>query len=173
MDRTIKPSTTVPWSIWSWQLNEFSLYLSVYSSFRMTVESNHSFAIALLSDWLKSFAPVLQPTRSKTKIIAPFAPVVIGQLSLRYWFFDSYLKASLLADFKYNSKTIFFVGLKRQWNPVLTSKAFYSWLIYALCKDYDCVRRISTPVPQMGNRGLLWITCKHFFSFLFRPIDNR
>ena len=77
----------------------------------MIVESNHSFAIALLSDWLKSFAPVLQPTRSKTKIIAPFAPVVIGQLSLRYWFFDSYLKASLLADFKYNSKTIFFVGL--------------------------------------------------------------
>ena len=34
----------------------------------MTVESNYAIAIATLSDWLKSNAPVFQPIRSKTKI---------------------------------------------------------------------------------------------------------
>ena len=33
----------------------------------MNVESNYSIAIAMLSDWLKSLAPVFQPMRSKTK----------------------------------------------------------------------------------------------------------
>ena len=33
----------------------------------MTVESNYVIAIATLSDWLKSLAPVFQPMRSKTK----------------------------------------------------------------------------------------------------------
>ena len=70
----------------------------------MTVESNYVIAIATLSDWLKTLAPVFQPMRSKPKTIAPctrdfsrvlselqviarncdwfialFAPVVIGQ----------------------------------------------------------------------------------------------
>ena len=29
----------------------------------MTIESNYAIAIATLSDWLKSFAPVYQPMR--------------------------------------------------------------------------------------------------------------
>ena len=37
----------------------------------MTVESNYVIAIATLSDWLDRLAPVFQPTRSKTKPIAP------------------------------------------------------------------------------------------------------
>ena len=62
----------------------------------MNVESNHVIAIAMLGDWLKNFAPVFQPMRSKTKtnralsklqvisrnsdwLIALFAPVVIGR----------------------------------------------------------------------------------------------
>ena len=36
----------------------------------MTVESNFTIAIATLSDWLKSLAPVYQPTRGKPKPIA-------------------------------------------------------------------------------------------------------
>ena len=31
----------------------------------MTVENNYAIAIATLSDWLKSLAPVFQPMRSK------------------------------------------------------------------------------------------------------------
>ena len=37
----------------------------------MNVESKYSIAIAMLSDWLKSLAPVFQPMRSKTKTIFP------------------------------------------------------------------------------------------------------
>ena len=37
------------------------------SRFQMTVEINFAIAIASLSDWLKSFAPVFQLMRSKTK----------------------------------------------------------------------------------------------------------
>ena len=33
----------------------------------MTVENNYAIAIATLSDWLKSLAPVFQSMRSKTK----------------------------------------------------------------------------------------------------------
>ena len=71
----------------------------------MTAESNYVIAIVKLSDWLKRFAPVFQPVRSKTKtngttytrdfsralsklkviawnfdwFIAQFAPVLIGR----------------------------------------------------------------------------------------------
>ena len=34
----------------------------------MTVESYYVIAIATLSDWLKRFAPVLQPMRIKTRV---------------------------------------------------------------------------------------------------------
>ena len=40
----------------------------IYKNLRITVESNHAFVIAKLSDWLKKLAPVFQPMRSKTKI---------------------------------------------------------------------------------------------------------
>ena len=33
----------------------------------MTVESNYVIVIAMLNDWLERLAPVIQPTRSKTK----------------------------------------------------------------------------------------------------------
>ena len=35
----------------------------------MTVESNHTIAIATLSDWFKNLAPVYQPMRKTTKTI--------------------------------------------------------------------------------------------------------
>ena len=37
----------------------------------MIIESNYVIAIASLRDWLKRLAPNFQPTRSKTKRIAP------------------------------------------------------------------------------------------------------
>ena len=44
-----------------------SFLVQSLSNFQMTVESNYAIAIATLSDWLKRFAPVFQPTRIKTK----------------------------------------------------------------------------------------------------------
>jgi len=49
------------------QGSDQSLKDTNYSSFQMTVESNYVIAIATLSDWLKSLAPVFQPMRIKTK----------------------------------------------------------------------------------------------------------
>ena len=37
------------------------------SGFQMTIESSYSMAIATLTDWLKSLAPVFQPMRGKIK----------------------------------------------------------------------------------------------------------
>ena len=47
------------WSLWAID--------SVQSSFQLSFESNYAIAIAMLSDWLKDLAQVLQPIRSKTK----------------------------------------------------------------------------------------------------------
>ena len=44
-----------------------SFLVQSFSNFQMTVENNYAIAIAMVSDWLKRFAPVFQPTRIKTK----------------------------------------------------------------------------------------------------------
>ena len=58
-------------AFWPARVKNFSLILflshSIFSSFQMAPESNHTIVIAALGDWLKNLTPVFPPMRSKTK----------------------------------------------------------------------------------------------------------